>query len=299
VLRAALAIAQQERARPTVVHVLDPLLVQAARIEYEEGLLETATDKDLRSLIAEAAREAGAAPSAIERLVRVGTPDGEILAEAAEKDANLLVIGTHGFSGARRLFFGSTAARVLAQTDVPVLALPPEAHESGDVRATGPLLPLTRLLVAVDFTESCMTALRESAVLARRWQLALTLLHAVPAGPRLDRWREYLDPDRERRIEHARYRLQLLAEELSRDRLAVRVVAETGSPEQVIARVAAEERGTLVVMGLRDRGMLTPSPGSTAYRLLCLTSAPVLVLPAGVASGRPLVGARLHARRRF
>jgi nucleotide-binding universal stress UspA family protein len=298
VLRAAMAIAQQERARLIVLHVLDPLLVQAARIKFEEGLLETAADEDLRALIADAARESNVRQAAVDRRIRVGTPDAEILAEAAEKDADLLVIGTHGFSGVQRMFFGSTATRVLAQTSTPVLALPPEASEPGDVRAAGPLLPLTRLLVAVDFTESCMKAVREAATLAQRWQLALTLLHAVPAGPRLDRWKEFLEADHDRRIAHARYRLQLLAQELSHERLAVRVVAAGGSPEDVIARVAAEERGTLVVMGLGERGMLTPSPGSTAYRLLSKTSTPVLILPAAVASFRGMAGMATRARRR-
>jgi nucleotide-binding universal stress UspA family protein len=295
-LRAALAIAQQERARIRVVHVLDPMLVEAARVEYEEGLLERIADKDLRDLIAETARGTDIPVASIERLIRVGKPDAEILAEAAEKDADLLVIGTHGFSGVRRVFFGSTAAKVLAQTAMPVLALPPEPSEADGVPALGPFLPLRRLLVAVDFTESCMNAVRQAAVLARRWQLALTLLHAVPGGPQLDRWRAFLDADRDRRVEHARYRLKLIGDELARDRLAVRVVAAGGSADEVIARVAAEETGTLVVMGLRDRGVLTPTPGSTAYRVLCTASSPVLVLPPMAASHRVMAGVRRSVR---
>jgi hypothetical protein len=62
-----------------------------------------------------------------------------------------------------------------------------------------------------------------------------------------------------------------------------------------IARVAAEEPGTLILMGLRERGMLTPSPGSTAYRVLWLTSAPVLILPnACLSASRP--GGDAHRR---
>jgi nucleotide-binding universal stress UspA family protein len=146
----------------------------------------------------------------------------------------------------------------------------------------------------------CCTATREAAALARQWNLALTLVHAVPAGPRLERWKVFLDADHDRRIAHARYRLDLFAQQLARApkperRLAVTVVAEGGSPEDVIARVAAEQPGTLVVMGLRERGMLTPSPGSTAYRVLCMTSSAVLILPIAASSARTLVGARAAA----
>jgi nucleotide-binding universal stress UspA family protein len=297
-LRAAISIARQEHASLTVVHVLDPLLVQAARIEFDDGSLEGAADQDLRGLILEATEGSGIEAAAITRCIRVGPPDAEILAEAAEKDADLIVIGTHGFSGVRRLFFGSTAARVLAQTTTPVLALPPETIEPGAVPTAGPVLPLRRLLVAVDFTEPCMKAVREAAALARRWRLALTLLHAVPGGPGLERWNAFLEADRERRVSHARHQLQMLAAELSRQCLAVNVVATGGSPEEVIARIAAEEPGTLIVMGLRERGLLTPSPGSTAYRLLCLTSTPVLILPSVAVRHRDLAWSTAGARGR-
>jgi nucleotide-binding universal stress UspA family protein len=44
-----------------------------------------------------------------------------VLAEAAELPADLIVIGTHGRRGARRLFMGSDAEQVLRQASVPVL----------------------------------------------------------------------------------------------------------------------------------------------------------------------------------
>jgi nucleotide-binding universal stress UspA family protein len=44
-----------------------------------------------------------------------------VLAEAAEWPADLIVIGTHGRRGARRLFMGSDAEQVLRQASVPVL----------------------------------------------------------------------------------------------------------------------------------------------------------------------------------
>ena len=79
----------------TVLHVLDPLLVQAARIEYERGMLESSADKDLQALIARVALTAspGVDPVTVRRRLRIGAPDREILAEAAENSPALLVIG--------------------------------------------------------------------------------------------------------------------------------------------------------------------------------------------------------------
>lgn len=289
VLRAAMTVAEREHAALTVLHVLDPLLVQAARIEYEQGVLESSADKDLQTLIAKvaASTSAGIDPATVKRRLRIGASDREILAEAAENPATLLVIGTHGFSGVRRMFFGSTAARVIGKASMPVLAIPPRAAEP-DVSQSAAPLAIHRLLVAVDFTTECMHAIREAAALASRWNLALTLLHAVPPLPGFEQWKTFLDLDQDKRIERARRELELLAREVANERLAVRQIAVGGAVEDVIDRIAAEEPGTLVVMGLRAPSLLPPGSGATAYRLLCTTSSPILVIPDTTAHVRPL-----------
>jgi nucleotide-binding universal stress UspA family protein len=293
VLRAAMALGEREGVPLTVLYVLDPLLVQAARIEYEEGLIENSTDQDLKALIAQAAEGLPIDRSAVRRLLRIGAPDREILAQAAEKPATLVVIGAHGLSGVRRMFFGSTAARVIAKATTPVMALPPHAltpvtsvaepsaQTSAVEASTAGKAPLTlhRVLVAVDFTTECMKAIKEAAALATRWNLPLTLLHAVPPVPGLERWKTFLELDHDKRITRARQELELLANEIAHERLAVRVIAAGGAVEDVINRIAAEEPGTLVVMGLRAPSLLPPGAGATAYRLLCITSSPILILP--------------------
>jgi nucleotide-binding universal stress UspA family protein len=308
VLRAAMTLAHREGVPLTVLHVLDPLLVQAARIEYEEGLIETSTDQDLKALIARAAEGLSIDQRAVRRLLRIGAPDREILAQAAEKPAALVVIGTHGLSGVRRMFFGSTAARVIARATMPVLALPPHeltsatsaAEPSAANASAGTVpLPLHRVLVAVDFTAECMKAIKEAAALASRWNLPLTLLHAVPPVAGLERWKTILELDKDKQITRARQQLEMLANEIAHERLAVRVIAAGGTVENVINRIAAEEPGTLVVMGLRAPTLLPPGSGATAYRLLCITSSPILVLPDSDSPGRRLVmsTARVHSTR--
>ncbi|OXY81005.1 universal stress protein [Oceanimonas doudoroffii] len=48
----------------------------------------------------------------------------EILARAAALKADLIVLGTHGRRGVRKLLLGSTAERVIRQSTVPVLTVP-------------------------------------------------------------------------------------------------------------------------------------------------------------------------------
>jgi len=59
--------------------------------------------------------------------LRVGRPDDELLAFAAEIGAKLIVVGTHGRTGAAHLLLGSVAERVVRKSHVPVLTVGREA----------------------------------------------------------------------------------------------------------------------------------------------------------------------------
>jgi nucleotide-binding universal stress UspA family protein len=278
-VRAALAIARQEDAQVTVVHVLEPLLAQAAALAPEHDWLDKKAYEELDALIARAVEGTAIDPITINRRVRCGQPDAEILAAAGEFHADLIVMGTEALRGVRRLLFGSVAARVLAQTEVPVLALPPGADDLlTSIDAEHPL-PLRHFLVAVDFSDATMIAVREAADLAHRWGASLTLLHVVPDLPDVLHWREALDEHQRRSIDRARLELELVAREIAG--VPVSVLTLAGAPEESIIRVAGEHGSSLVALGLRRsrNGWFSPRPGSTAYRVLSLTHLPVLVVP--------------------
>ncbi len=60
----------------------------------------------------------------LELRVTHGNPWEKILAVAAQTNADLVVMGTHGRKGLDRALFGSTAERVLRRSTVPVVAVP-------------------------------------------------------------------------------------------------------------------------------------------------------------------------------
>jgi len=279
-VRAALAIAREEAATVTVIHVLEPLLAQAAALATERAWLEKQAYKEMDALLATAVEGSGIDPLTVERRVRAGEPDEEILAAAGEYDADLIVMGTEALRGVRRLFFGSIAAKVMAHTSIPVLAIPPGVADLLTPRPDGERgLPLREILVAVDFSESAMLAVRDAAELALRWGTVLTLMHVVPGVPDVLHWGASLDAHQRRQIERAQRELELVAREI--EGVPVVVMTAEGAPDEAIIRVAAEHGSSLVVLGLRRSraGWFAPRPGSTAYRVLSLTKLPVLVLP--------------------
>jgi len=75
--------------------------------------------------------------------LRRGDPTAEIVREAQEWDADLLVLGTHGRRGAERLFLGSVAETVLRHAPCAALVIPPQrpyrmkaGHAAAEGRAT-------------------------------------------------------------------------------------------------------------------------------------------------------------------
>ena len=60
-----------------------------------------------------------------------GDPAGQIVQAAAEEDADLIVIATHGETGWRRFVSGSVAEKVVRLADCPVLTVhsPPPSEE--------------------------------------------------------------------------------------------------------------------------------------------------------------------------
>lgn len=65
----------------------------------------------------------------IEDVVRFtpeGSPENEILNIAADWEADMIVMGTHGRTGLERMLTGSIAEYVLRHAKIPVLITPPE-----------------------------------------------------------------------------------------------------------------------------------------------------------------------------
>jgi len=99
-----------------------------------ENLAEAASAREVRQLQVAAAEEnlvaAGRAlPDApeIESLVADGMTLESALKKLRWEDGDLLVVGSSRFAAPRRIFLGSTAARILAGVDVAVIVIPKDS----------------------------------------------------------------------------------------------------------------------------------------------------------------------------
>ena len=64
-----------------------------------------------------------------ECVIRRGVPFVEILRAAAALEVDMIIIATHGRSGLKQMFFGSTAEKVVRKAPCPVLSIRHPQHE--------------------------------------------------------------------------------------------------------------------------------------------------------------------------
>ena len=131
-LRYAAALARDRGARLSVVFAVDPLLSAAAAAAYDSRRLAHTAKQDLKRFVR--ATLGPQAAGTVDVLVGIGKPSQTVLAIAEKIRADLVVAGTHGLTGIRKLFFGSTAEGLLRRSTLPVLVVP-RTHGQSSTRA--------------------------------------------------------------------------------------------------------------------------------------------------------------------
>jgi nucleotide-binding universal stress UspA family protein len=272
-LRCAVAVAEHFTARLTVLTVDDPLLAQVAA--HSSPSLTDETERELRRFCGSAIERPSSGGVELAYSVVIGKPAAEILREAGEGRADLIVMSSQGRSGARKMFFGSTTERVLRETTRPVLVTPDTALLA---RALADPRQLTRIIVPVDLTDASMEPVRIAAAIGSARSVPVVLVYVlepvfVPYSVRM----AIGGVDAARR-ERAEEQIADIARRLAPG-VPVETVILTGDPSEEITKLVDTRHANLIVMGLHSAGALGPRMGSVTYRVLCLSHAPVLALP--------------------
>ena len=121
----AIALAKNQHARLRLLHVVDEnAVIQGMEPTLNIGdLLDSLVDGG-RKLLDEAAataKRSGAKAETVLYELHLGRVADRIVDEAAKWRADVIVMGTHGRRGIRRLVMGSDAEAVVRMTPVPVL----------------------------------------------------------------------------------------------------------------------------------------------------------------------------------
>ncbi len=206
------------------------------------------------------------------------TPRGkvpDVLAHIAEtKKIDLLVLGTHGRTGVRKLFAGSVAEAVFRGSPCAVLTVGPKVSSPprGDIQ-------FKNVLFSTDFSEDSLAALPYAVSLAEEDQARLTILHVIEqpvAGIR--------------HLEEVRRRLTQQLQDLIRPESLPWCQAECvlecskdiGPPAVRILEVAHDRAADLIVLGVRRTHgagtTVTHLTPTTAQHIVAHAECPVLTV---------------------
>jgi nucleotide-binding universal stress UspA family protein len=124
-LREAVRLAKSEEAELVIYNVVDEFYAFATPDAAVAGvdLVPTLREGGKKVLAAaeKLARKEGLAPKMVMRETVGGAAADAIVREAKKQRADLIVLGTHGRRGVRRLVLGSDAEQVVRISSVPVL----------------------------------------------------------------------------------------------------------------------------------------------------------------------------------
>lgn len=274
-LRYAGTIAAHFGSRLTLLAVNDPLLGEAADLAAGPNHLAEDTVREMETFFRTTFERNPDGLTDVRLDVAVGKPAPEILRVARDRQCDLIVMGSHGATGFRKLFFGSTTERVLRETAVPVLVtpaggIPPKTFD--DVRKA-----VRRILAPVDLTAATSGQLEIVRALAETLDVPAVVLHVIePVRSMVSTQVRVPKIEAERRYRSER-ELEQAIETLPKKHAEALVAY--GEPAEEIAKVAQDRDTGLIVMGLHSSPLLGPRMGSVTYRVLCLAHCLVLALP--------------------
>jgi nucleotide-binding universal stress UspA family protein len=204
--------------------------------------------------------------------VEIGNAPDTILSFAEARNADVIVMGTHGRRGYDRLMLGSVTDRVMRTSRRPVLVVckPPHESTAGADERGHSVHHLSRILFCADFSENSERALKYAISLTSEYDAELTLLHVLEKVPRPAKAAET--------ITAATEQLEKLIPAEARKTLKIATAVRIGKAYEQIIQFALESQIDLAVMGVRGRGELDLAVfGSTTYRVMQLGPCPVIV----------------------
>jgi len=190
-----------------------------------------------------------------------------------ELQSDLIVLGTHGRTGLRKLLLGSVAEKIFRTSSLPVMTVGPAVTHGprGDGK-------FHRLVLATDFTAGSAEAAGYARTLAQRDHTELVLVHACEKSRRTGSKKRP-----ELSVAEVMHRLHEAIP--GADSLSCRpeTLVEFGEAGTRIVEVAERKGADLIVMGIRGTGSAfaaTHLDVGTAHKVVAAAPCPVLTVRA-------------------
>jgi nucleotide-binding universal stress UspA family protein len=266
----ATAIAREYQSEVCALHVITPMALPETSSETASILIENSEELAQAQMQRLDSQLAGVLhDTLVTREISVWPAVERVL---QERDVDLLILGTHGRTGARKFLLGSVAEEIFRSTNVPVLTIGPAVRKG--VHSGG---RFHRVLFPTDFSPEAEAAAPYAISMAEENQARLMLLN-VMRSPDAARSAGTAQ-DSVANIMHRLYEVvPQTAEFWCRPEATVRF----GNPGERILEAAADYDADLIVLGVRNPGSYlgaaTHLEHTTAHRVVAHAVCPVLTV---------------------
>ena len=200
-----------------------------------------------------------------EIVIRAGDPWGVVSQVLSEEHIDLIVMGTHGEGGIKKLFVGSTAEKIIRHSGCPVLTVGPHVQVTSQGR-------FGHVFYATDFSTGSLRALHYALSLAEEDRAEFTMLHIIQSKPASEA--QLLEWKRQ-----AHEKLNAMVPPDLDLAFKPEIEVEVGTPQTEILRLADTRKAELIVMGSHAAGAAsTHLPWSTLHHVLQHAHCPVLTV---------------------
>lgn len=255
------ALAEKFGSTLYVCHIVTPTPLAIGAPEAAPYLYQAETESAARAL-EDLVKLPALGRLSCKSLMPSGPLADELTAIIEQNKIDLIVAGTHGRTGVRRLLLGSSVEEICRVATCPVLTVGPDLEITGKFE-------IKRILVPTDLSEESELDLPYVALLARAYGAHVTVLHVMPPDAATNPQAKELAEPMRRTMMHAFER------EVGDPK--PEFVIQFGDTVPTILEYARDSKTDLIAMGIRNAFL----PGftlrsSVAYRIIAAAHCPVL-----------------------
>jgi nucleotide-binding universal stress UspA family protein len=186
----------------------------------------------------------------------------ELMKVVSAANIDLVVAGTRGRTGLRKMLLGSVTEEICRTVTCPILTVGPDAANTAST-------PFQRILFPTNLSELSQKTVPYIAKLASEFASPVTILHVLPGD-------EATTSDEMTLTESVRRRM--IDEFSALAALKPEFVVAVGDTAETVLRVAREKNAELIAMAIRNAFRPGILRERTAYRIIAGAQCPVLTV---------------------
>ena len=191
-----------------------------------------------------------------ETIVSLGEePYQDIIDQASKNKVNMIIMGTHGRTGMKRLMMGSVTAKVIGHASCNILVSPIDAK-----------VEFKNVLIATDGSKYSDAAASEALKIAKRCGSSLIVISVASSDAE---------------IASAKDNVNKVLEAAEKEGIKTTSVVTTGKPYEAIIETSKQKKADFIVVGTHGRtGLARLLMGSVTERVIGHAEVAVLVVKA-------------------